>query len=313
MKPILCNYYITYRCNTKCAYCDIDKKKAVDCSLEDVVNNLPQLKSIGVKFIDFTGGEPLLHSQLPIMLKWAKNWDFFTSITTNCLLYPAQAAELKGQVNLLHFSLDSMNEMENDRLRGKGSFSRVMESIEIAQKLGERPDILFTVTNSNFKAIDELSRFAAQQKLMLIVNPTFVYNYQKPISGDALDYLDRFRGQPYVYINRAFHHLIREGGNRCKKPRCRAISATIVISPQNELLLPCFHHTQVVIPIHSNLKQLLTSSEIQLLKKQQGTFPGCEGCTINCYFDPSFLYKIDRYFWLSLFSKLKYGYDKYLT
>ncbi|MCU0642756.1 MAG: radical SAM protein, partial [bacterium] len=86
---------------------------------------------------------------------------------------------------------------------------------------------------------------------------------------------------------------------------------TVVISPQNELLLPCFHHAQLAIPIQSNLSEIMQSQTWRLLKKQQGTFPSCDGCTINCYFDPSFLYKLDRYFWLSLASKIKYGFDKY--
>jgi MoaA/NifB/PqqE/SkfB family radical SAM enzyme len=316
MKPILCNYYITYRCNARCSFCDFWKKKnyqeTADCSLEDVAHNLPQLKKIGVKFIDFTGGEPLLHSQLPEMLKLAKRYRFYTSVTTNCLLYPQRAEELKGLINLLHFSLDSMEEEENDRLRGRGSFASVMESIEAAKSLGEHPDLLFTATQTNYKAIGELIRFAQEQKLILIVNPVFKYSDQASLTKEALNYLDQFKKETYVYINKALHFLIREAGNKRQRPRCRAISSSIVISPQNELLLPCFHQQQLAIPIRSNIKQILHSQTYKLLKKQQGTFPFCNGCTINCYFDPSFLYKLDRFFWLSVISKFKYGFDKFI-
>ncbi len=316
MKPILCNYYITYRCNAKCSYCDIWKKKSfrnsADCLLKDVAQNLPQLKKIGIRFIDFTGGEPLLHPQLVEMLRLAKQNRFYTSVTTNCLIYPQQAEQLKGLIDLLHFSLDSMNEDENDKLRGNGSFARVMESIEIAKTLGEQPDLLFTATRANFRAIDELICFAQDQKLILIVNPIFKYSSQLSLTKEALDYLDQFKNEKYVYINRALHRLMRDGGNIRSQPRCRAISATVVISPQNELLLPCFHHAQLAIPIQSNLSEILQSRTWRLQKKQQGTFPFCDGCTINCYFDPSFLYKLDRYFWLSMVSKIKYGFDKYI-
>ena len=316
MRPILCNYYVTYRCNAKCLFCDIWKTKnnkgTVDCTLDDVANNLPQLKKMGVKFIDFTGGEPLLHPELPKMLQLAKSRRFYSSVTTNCLLYQHRAEELKGLVNLLHFSLDSMDEEENDRIRVKDSYASVMESIEVAKSLGERPDLLFTVTQANFKAIERLTRFAQEQKLILIVNPVFKYSDQPSLTKEVLDYLDQFKKEPYVYINKALHRLIREGGNRRQQPRCRAISSLIVISPQNELLLPCFHQQQLAIPIRSNIKQILYSQTYKLLKKQQGTFLFCDGCTINCYFDPSFLYRMDRYFWLSMASKLKYGFDKFI-
>ena len=316
MKPILCNYYITHRCNAHCSFCDIWKKyrnmENVDCSLEDVKNNLFQLKSLGVKFIDFTGGEPLLHPHLPEMLQAAKKIGFHTSVTTNCLAYPNRAEELKGLIDLLHFSLDSLDEKENDSLRGKNSFSSVMESIQIAKQLGELPDLLFTVTQSNYRAIEKLANFAQEEKLILIVNPVFKYSSQKKINVEALNYIEQFQKAPYVYINRALHRLIRSGGNKRADPRCRAVTSTIVISPNNEILFPCYHFQQLSIPIKNNLKQIRKSQMIKLFKKQQGTFPFCEGCTINCYFDPSFLYKIDSYFWLSLISKIKYGVDKYI-
>ncbi|MFZ5517811.1 MAG: radical SAM protein [Candidatus Zhuqueibacterota bacterium] len=316
MKPILCFYYITYRCNMKCSYCDIWKKgqrpNARDSQLREVADNLPQLRSLGIRFIDFTGGEPLLHPDLPAMLALAKKLGFRTTVTTNCLLYPQKAESLKGLVDFLHFSLDSLDEADNNRLRGKNSFVSVMKSIEIAKELGERPDILFTATIFNFKAIDNLSRFVAEQKLMLIVNPVFRYGSQEILNDAMLDYLEKFKRKPYVYVNKAFHRLIRNGGNDTTNPRCRAISSTIVISPANEVILPCYHFAQLSIPIRGNLKQIRESKMVTLLKKQQGSFPFCQGCTVNCYFDPSFLYKLDSYFWLSLISKVKYGVDKYV-
>jgi hypothetical protein len=127
-----------------------------------------------------------------------------------------------------------------------------------------------------------------------------------------LDYLRQFQKQPYIYQNRALQYLIRLGGNKREKPRCRAVSSTIVISPANEMLFPCFHFQQLAVPIKNNMQKIRKSQMVKLFKKQQGTFSFCAGCTLNCYFDPSFFYKVDRYAWLSLLSKLKYGFDKFL-
>ncbi|NOZ61928.1 MAG: radical SAM protein [Calditrichaeota bacterium] len=315
-KPILAHYYITYRCNARCVYCDIPgksrRRQNRDARLEHVLENLPQLRSLGVRFVDFTGGEPLLHPDLPDMLRAAKKIGLRTTVTTNCAFYPQRAKELRGLVDLLHFSLDSTNEQENDTLRGKGSFRDVMRSIEIAKKLGERPDLLFTVTDANYRAIDELSRFARKEKLMLIVNPFFAYARQNPITLNALNYLEQFFGAPFVYFNRAFHRLIRVGGNDRLRPRCRVGAAVVVVSPQNEILLPCYHRVQRRIPICGNLKELWLSPRTQNYRRKSGSFSFCQGCTINCYFDPSFLYEMDAYFWLSLFSKMRYGFDKYV-
>jgi hypothetical protein len=47
--------------------------------------------------------------------------------------------------------------------------------------------------------------------------------------------------------------------------------------------------------------------------QKQGKYKFCRGCSINCYFDPSFLYKPDGLLIRSLIAKAKYAYDKFLT
>lgn len=278
--------------------------------MSEVEVNLHELKKIGVKFIDFTGGEPLLHEDLAPMLTIAKKLKFLTSVTTNCLAYPKNAFKLRGMVDFLHFSLDSHDPTMNKKLRGVDSYSYVMQSIDMAQRLGERPDILFTITDENYTSIEPLSKLCKEKRIVLIVNPVFDYRNQTQLSKETIHYLDRFRFKPYVYINMALHKLIKNGGNSIRKPRCKAITSTIVITPDNMLRLPCFHHRLIDIPIQSSLTQILKSDEYNHCRKHEGTFTFCNHCTINCYFDPSFTYKLDSLFVLSLFSKAKYVFDK---
>ena len=81
----------------------------------------------------------------------------------------------------------------------------------------------------------------------------------------------------------------------------------------NKLIMPCFHNVHSVIEIENNLKQIIESDRYLKLRNNEGKFLFCKNCTINCYFDPSFLYKFDSYFFLSLISKAKYAIDKYIT
>jgi len=87
---------------------------------------------LGVKVIDFTGGEPLLHRQLPELLAMAKELGFITTITTNTLLYPKRATQLAGLVDMLHFSLDAWEADLHNEMRGVNCYNSVMHSIEIA-------------------------------------------------------------------------------------------------------------------------------------------------------------------------------------
>ncbi|MGE5861518.1 MAG: radical SAM protein, partial [Ignavibacteria bacterium] len=111
---LLCNYYLTYRCNAYCEFCHFgiheNFNKTPFAGLEDFKRNVSEMAELGVKFIDLTGGEPLLHKDIHLMAKYARNLKMQTSITTNALLYPKFAEKLAGNVNLLHFSLDSPDE-----------------------------------------------------------------------------------------------------------------------------------------------------------------------------------------------------------
>ncbi|GAB3895184.1 radical SAM protein [Larkinella knui] len=309
--PVLCNYYITYRCNATCSFCDIWERPSPYVTLENMRDNLRDLKRLGVRVIDFTGGEPLLHRQLDDLLREAKNLGLITTITTNGLLYPKYAERLHGLVDMLHFSLDSPIAEEHDKSRGVKCFDKVMESIAIARRLGERPDILFTVFEHNVHQIKQLhEEICLPNDLVLILNPVFEYNDVETGGGfseKTLQEMTRWGKQKNVYLNDAFIQLRRDGGNHVEDPVCLAGSTTLVISPENKLVLPCYHLGLKDFPIEGQLYNLYRSDEVQKLVALEGRLPACEGCAINCYMQPSFAVEMNRYWWKALPSTLKYN------
>lgn len=312
--PVLCNYYVTYRCNARCSFCDIWEKPSPYIKLEDVEQNLRDLKKLGVQVIDFTGGEPLLHQQIDQFLGLAHGMGFITTLTTNGLLYPKFAERLRGKVDMLHFSLDSSEKEAHDAGRGVACFDFVLESIRLAKELGERPDILFTVFPENLDQLEKVYReIVLPNRLLLIINPAFSYNQVEAgerLSPAQLDYLSAFGRGRSVYLNEGFIKLRKEGGNHIERPVCRAASSTVVISPSNELVLPCYHLGLKNIPIQGDLLNLYRSPEVQELVRLEGRLPACEGCTINCYMQPSFAVEVNSYFWSALPSTLKYNLHK---
>jgi MoaA/NifB/PqqE/SkfB family radical SAM enzyme len=309
--PVLCNYYVTYRCNAKCGFCDIWERPSPYITIENFEENLIALKKLGVKVIDLTGGEPLLHREIDQLLKLAKKHGFITTLTTNCLLYPKWADKIIGLVDMLHFSLDSPIKEDHNKSRGVDCFDHVMESIKLAKELGERPDIIFTVFESNVHQIkDVYEQICIPNDLVLILNPVFEYNKVdtgNQLSEETLTILSSWGKQKNIYLNDAFIQLRLDGGNHIDKPVCLAASSTIVISPQNELVLPCYHLGIKNFPIENNLDTLYQSPEIQKLVALEGRLPECEGCTINCYMQPSFAIEMNKYFWKALPSTIKYN------
>lgn len=313
-RPVLCNYYLTYRCNAKCSFCDIWERPSPYINLENAEKNLIDLKRLGVKVIDFTGGEPLLFRQLPELLTIAKELGFITTVTTNGLLYPKLAEKLKGKIDMLHFSLDAADQEAHDKSRGVSCFDHVMRSIEIARELGEKPDIIFTVMKENMAEMNLIyEQISLPNDLVLILNPIFEYNDVEAgngLSDSDLDYISAFGRKKMVYLNQAFISLRKDGGNQIDDPICKAASSTIVISPENHLILPCYHLGVKTFPIEDQLFDLYKSVEVKKLIALEGKLPACQGCAINCYMQPSFAVEINKYWFKALPSTMKYNWMK---
>lgn len=312
--PVLCNYYVTYRCNARCSFCDIWEKPSPYIGLAEVEQNLRDLKLLGVNVIDFTGGEPLLHQQIDQFLDLAHQMGFITTLTTNGLLYPKFAHRLKGKVDMLHFSLDSADKEQHDRGRGVACYDFVLESIRVARELGERPDILFTAFGDNIDQLEAVYHdIVLPNKLMLLINPAFDYNDVETgaaLTEEQLSYLSAFGKRRNVYLNAGFIQLRRDGGNHVLDPVCKAASTTLVISPDNELVLPCYHLGEKKFPIRGRLLELYRSQAVKDQIALEGRLPACEGCTINCYMQPSFAVELNSYFWKALPSTIKYNWHK---
>ncbi|MEX0600215.1 MAG: hypothetical protein WD205_06210, partial [Rhodothermales bacterium] len=82
----------------------------------------------------------------------------------------------------------------------------------------------------------------------------------------------------------------------------------------NELVLPCYHYGLERIPIDGRLYEHWQSDTVEQHRQMEGRHEVCRGCTINCYFEPSFAVSPGRrYFWESLPSKMRYSWRKFVV
>ncbi len=304
MAPLVANYYLTYRCNARCHFCDIwALNPGQEADLATIHHNLLDLQRLGVKYVDFTGGEPLLRADVAEVYQVAKQLGFMTSMTTNTILYPQRAKEIQGLVDFLNFSLDGPDADAHDQSRGVKIFETLVESTQIAHSLGEHPVLNHTVTAQNYHRIDEVAELGQRLEARVWLNPAFTahsnYNHKKNPTPDIVEAIEgsarRYRNVGY---NRAALAFIKAGGNDTQNPRCKAVDAVIAISPNDELLLPCYHFAQTGVPIKGRLYELYQESQVvQEYRQSQGRLSVCEGCTVWCYLIPSFFKGIDKY-WL---------------
>ena len=273
--PTTCNYYVTLRCNQRCTFCNIPHTNhgspSREPTMEQVRATLRDLKRLGVFILDVTGGEPLLYRNLVEMLTLAKKIKFITTVTTNGMLYPKFAEQLVGKVDALLFSIDSTDPEEHDRIRAMKSFHLALEALAAARRLRQPLYISHVVTNASYGNVDEMVRFARDQGAILYLNPCFSFFGNEGLEAEKAQGLVKYFGKPGVIVDRAQLSLIGAGGNNREDPVCRAVTSTVVISPENKLELPCYHFKNDAIPIDGKLFDLYTYSEaVQQAKQLEG-------------------------------------------
>jgi MoaA/NifB/PqqE/SkfB family radical SAM enzyme len=226
-------------------------------------------------------------------------------MTTNTILYPKKAKEIQGLVDFLNFSLDGPDAETHDQSRGVKIFDTLVESVKIAHSLGEYPVLNHTVTAQNYDRIDEVGELGKRLGVRVWLNPAFTahdhYNSKKNPTPDMVAAIEA-AAKKYSNLgyNKAALAFIEAGGNDTKNPRCKAVEAVIAISPDNKLLLPCYHFAQAGIPINGNLYELYRQSEeVEQYRQSQGKLSVCEGCTVWCYLIPSFFKGVDKYWFLN--------------
>ncbi|MFC1767382.1 radical SAM protein [Candidatus Margulisiibacteriota bacterium] len=303
--PFVCNYYVTLRCNDTCEFCEIwqreEFKTLEEAPLENIIRNLEDLKKMGVRYVDVTGGEPLLRADTPLILKASKERGFFTVLTTNGILFKDRAFEVSPFVDMLLFSLDSPIEEEHDRIRGVSCYSQVIEGLKIAKKLVNNVAINFTVTRDSVLYLPEMVDLSEKLGVFLWINPVFRYGGAEGFQKESVDYIARYRKKKNVAFNLAGLDLILQGGNNVGRPACRAASSVVTILPDDRLVLPCFYKQDFSAKIDGKLRDLYRSSRASY-RKRQGRFEECRGCLAWPYMNPSFLHGFDKKFFLGLYS-----------
>ncbi|MEW6556607.1 MAG: radical SAM protein [Elusimicrobiota bacterium] len=133
--PLRVTHFITYRCNLKCRFC-ILPENLPELATDEIKNKMLMLKKMGTLAWGFSGGEPFLRNDLPELLRYAKNkCGFLTSVVTNGTL-TEKISEVDGKhLDFLMLSIEGSKE-KNDTIRGRGTFDRVINTLQIIKPKG---------------------------------------------------------------------------------------------------------------------------------------------------------------------------------
>jgi len=191
----------TNRCNLSCLHCyskaELDSVDTL--STEKIMDTLPKLKENGIKFLIFSGGEPLTRHDIYDIAERCKELGIVTYLSTNGLYVKKSNAEkILDTFNYIGISIDG-SEKVHDAFRGlKGSFEASMKAVDLLNSYNKtKVGIRFTITKDTYDDLAFIFELAEKHNIPKVYISHLVY------SGRGLDNLemDLTKEQRVVAVN----------------------------------------------------------------------------------------------------------------
>jgi radical SAM protein with 4Fe4S-binding SPASM domain len=199
----------TNRCNLLCHHCysKADANGVDTLTFEDIEKTVPSMIKAGVKFVIFSGGEPLIRKDIFDIAQLMKNNGIITYLSTNGMyITPKNAKQIVDTFNYIGVSIDGTKE-EHDYFRGqKGSYEKAIEGIKHIQNAGGNAGIRFTLTKETQKSFYKMFDLVEELGANKLYISHLVY------SGRGLDNLkidiskDERRKYVQFIIDKAFEY-----------------------------------------------------------------------------------------------------------
>jgi len=274
-----------------------------ELELEEAEKLISQCYQAGVRYIDFTGGEPTLSRNLVKLVQYAKSLGIKTEVTTNGIPHGGDTLqEIAGCVDKFNISLDTLKPDIYRQVRGVDCMEKVLAEINEIMEV-RRPKIMMVVSRENISEMEDMIRFAREKHMDIYLNP--VFSYFGSDDGKSADYTEQVLSKiyaPYTVVMLHFIEFIRNAHGQYR-PICSANHRTLTLAPDGALMLPCYHGLQDTIPWNGNLFEMLRSEPFVEYADGRKQSKLCEGCAVIPYFGISFSYCLDQYFLLQSYSE----------
>jgi mycofactocin radical SAM maturase len=162
--PVNVTWEITNRCNLSCIHClsEAGRGKGRELTYDECLNVITQLSSHQVFQVNFGGGEPFMRGDFLPILDGCHREGLVTCISTNGTFLDDDALDfLKGrEMVYLQVSLDGGSSATNDLIRGRGTYCRIIKTLNRLDSRGIPFSINMVLTKLNFPEISSLYSIA---------------------------------------------------------------------------------------------------------------------------------------------------------
>ena len=161
-----CHWEITRECNLNCLHCISSVGSKRELNEKSVLNVIDVLKDWGCKEIYFTGGEPLARKDMLNILKKAKENRMKVGLLSNgTLISNKNIKRIKDYADEVGISLDGASAEINDLIRGRRTFGKIINAINLIKKHKIPITLYITLCKLNINDFENILRTAKSLKI----------------------------------------------------------------------------------------------------------------------------------------------------
>lgn len=161
--PIYCVWEITNACNLRCIHCESSsgKSRKDELTTEEALSLCNDLKEVGTKKVNLSGGEPLVREDWKIIASRLKELSMEVNLITNGLLFSEEVAEFCTDINIdwISISIDGMPETHDSirllpgTIKDMSPFRSAYQALVLSKSSGLKTSV---ITHINGRNLDEL-------------------------------------------------------------------------------------------------------------------------------------------------------------
>lgn len=196
--PAVCDVSVTNACNATCNFCAYAHDKGIVkdrrwVDRDKLAEAMTILHRRGVRYINYQGGEPLLHPKIEGLVADARAHDLQPAMITNGWLLPVKFEKVaKAGLATLLVSLDSHSIAEHEKNRGlRGLCERIREGVAMARSYGIATISVVTVNHLvDFEKLPELLKYLGFDAVSLSYPRKEPFGSSSLVYGDDCDLVD---------------------------------------------------------------------------------------------------------------------------
>jgi MoaA/NifB/PqqE/SkfB family radical SAM enzyme len=112
--PVMAHIIPIRRCNLSCTYCNEYDTFSKPVQIETMIHRLDRLADLGTTIVTFSGGEPLLHPDLDVLIAHLRKRRVIACMITNGYLLTADRVKRLNRAGLDHMQISIDNVMPDD-------------------------------------------------------------------------------------------------------------------------------------------------------------------------------------------------------